>query len=308
MKISRNGQVCARFVPYFCPENHKNMRLKPSTKEDYLQRINILAEYINNHLGDDIDVNHLAEMSGFSPAHFHRIVSAFLGEPLKAYIVRTRIETAARLLRYSDLPVQEIAYKVGYDVPSSLSKAFRQFYGISPNEYRNNKDYCIMKPVELWPDIDVQARVETVTPQQVIYIRLTGDYPSLDFCGTWTKLYRFAGENGLASTMGHICIYYDDPKVTSPEKLRTDLCLTVEGDAKPKGEVGVKSIGGKRYAVFTYKGSYQFLRAVYDTIYAKLLPELGLPLRDEPNFEKYVTNPDVTKPEDSVTEIYVPVE
>ena len=122
------------------------MRIKTTTKTEYQQRINVLVEYINNHLGEDIDLNKLAEISGFSRWHFHRIFAEFLGEPVGTFIVRMRVETAARLLRYTEIPVKEIAYKVGYDVPSSLSKVFRQFYGISPNEYRNNKDYVIMEP------------------------------------------------------------------------------------------------------------------------------------------------------------------
>ena len=109
------------------------MQQRTSTKEEYLKRVNEVIEYINNHLGEDIDLNRLAEMSHLSLYHFHRVMSAFLGEPLGAFIVRTRIETAARLLRYTDLSISDIAYRIGYGAPSSLSKAFRQFYSISPN-------------------------------------------------------------------------------------------------------------------------------------------------------------------------------
>ena len=84
------------------------MEQKLTTKEEYLKRINVIVEYINNHLDENIDLGMLAEMSGFSPWHFHRIVRAFLGEPVGAFITRVRVETAARLLRYSDLPVQDI--------------------------------------------------------------------------------------------------------------------------------------------------------------------------------------------------------
>lgn len=122
------------------------MQQRPSTTEEYQRKINIIVEYINNHLSETIDLDILAEMSGFSPWHFHRIVKAFLGENIGAFIIRMRVETAARLLRYSDMPVQEISWRVGYDVPSSLSKAFKQFYGISPNDYRKNKEYIIMRP------------------------------------------------------------------------------------------------------------------------------------------------------------------
>lgn len=97
------------------------MQQRPSTTEEYQRKINIIVEYINNHLSETIDLDILAEMSGFSPWHFHRIVKAFLGENIGAFIIRMRVETAARLLRYSDMPVQEISWRVGYDVPGLSS-------------------------------------------------------------------------------------------------------------------------------------------------------------------------------------------
>ena len=116
------------------------MSAKSVTKEEYQRRINIVVEYINDNLDGELGLSHLAEISMFSPFHFHRIVRAFLGEPLGEYITRIRIETAARLLRYTSLPIETIAYNVGCEIPSSLSKSFKQFYNISPREYRNNKN------------------------------------------------------------------------------------------------------------------------------------------------------------------------
>ena len=147
--FSKIGQVGFQAGGYLCSEIQKNMEQRPATTEEYQRKVNILVEYINNHLSETIDLDILAEMSGFSPWHFHRIVKAFLGENIGAFIVRMRVETAARLLRHSDMPVQEISWRVGYDVPSSLSKVFKQFYGISPNGYRKNKDYIIMRPLEI---------------------------------------------------------------------------------------------------------------------------------------------------------------
>jgi AraC family transcriptional regulator len=55
-------------------------------------------------------------------------------------------------------------------------------------------------------------------------------------------------------------------------------------------------------------GSYEHLNAVYDTIYAKWLPESGEKLRNYHCFEKYINNPENTVPEKLKTEIYVPIE
>jgi len=286
------------------------MQQRTSTIEEYRKQITIIIEYINNHLDEAVDLTKLAEISHFSPYHFHRITRAFMGEPIGAYIIRVRLETAAKLIRYTDLPVSEIAYRVGYDIPASLSKAFKQQYGISPIEYRNNKDFTIMKTEKK----DIQLKIKgpklmDITSKQAIYINFSGQYGSLDFGGTWQRLWHFVKEHKLFSAgMEHIAIYHDDPKVTESDKLRTDICLTIKKEMKPQGDIGVKEIKGGRFARFLYQGVYNNLDAVYDTIYLQLLPENNLKLRDYHCFEKYLNHPDKTKPEKLKTEIYIPIE
>lgn len=286
------------------------MKQRPSTIEEYQKQINIIVEYISNNLGEELDLNTLAEKANFSPFHFHRIVKAFLGEPIGTFIVRLKVETAARLLRYTDLPVQDIAFRVGYDVPSSLTKVFKSFYGISPVEFRNNKNYTIMRPALINENLNIKApKIQKIESKQIIYISLLGEYSSLDFSGTWKKLWQFVKENKLFTAgIEHLCIYYNDPKITASEKLRTDICLVVHKSVEPKGEVGIRQMEGGKYAVFAYQGAYEHLGSVYDTIYGEWLPEGGYKLRDVPVFEKYLNNPDNTAPEKLKTEIYLPVE
>lgn len=286
------------------------MQQRTSTRDEYLKCVNVVVEYINNHLGEEIDLSSLAEMSNFSPFHFHRIMKALLGEPIGAFIVRTRIEAAARLLRYTDMTISDIAYQVGYNAPSSLSKLFKQFYGISPIEYRNNKEYTIMKKVELNSNLDVSVEVKEITSKKLIYIRLSGDYKGLDFASAWGRLFKFAQEENLISDncIEYLCVYHDDPKVTESDKLRTDICLALSKSAKAKGEVGVKEIPGGKYAIFRYKGPYSNLSAVYDTVYGRLVQDNGFKVVNSPVFEKYVNNPSDTAPENLITEIYIPVE
>ena len=57
-----------------------------------------------------------------------------------------------------------------------------------------------------------------------------------------------------------------------------------------------------------YKGPYDNLQAVYDTIYGKYLPEMECTIRDEASAERYLNNPCDTPPEELLTEIYIPVE
>jgi AraC family transcriptional regulator len=286
------------------------MEIKTSTREEYLKRVNVVVDYINNHLDEELDLQKLAEMSNLSTYHFHRIMKAFLGETLGAYIIRVRLETAVRLLRYTDLPVEQIAYSVGYEMPSSLSKSFKQFYDITPLEYRNNKNFVIMKPVQLNPDLNLKSpKVIDIETKKAIYIRLTGAYSELDFCGAWGKLWAYVKENKLFSAgIEHISIYHDDPKVTTSEKLRTDVCLVLPKPAEPKGEIGMKEIAGGKYAVFSYQGPYTNLGIVYDTIFAQWLPDSGYELRNAPLYEKYINDPSRTEEAKLKTEIYIPLQ
>lgn len=77
------------------------MPQKPITLEEYAKRINKVTEYINQHLDSELDIETLADFSGFSAFHFHKIMKAFLREPLYKYISRIRLEKAAGLLRHS---------------------------------------------------------------------------------------------------------------------------------------------------------------------------------------------------------------
>lgn len=285
------------------------MQQKKTTQEEYQKCVNAVVDYINLHLGEEIDLKSLAKISHFSPFYFHRIMKAFLGEPIGTFIVRTRTEAAARLLRYSDAPIADIAYRIGYSSPSSLSKVFKQFYGISPLEYRNNKNFVIMKPAIIRPDLELKREVKEVSARHVIYIRLFGDYKMNDYGGTYMRLFQFVQEQQLPMGEGlPLCIYHDDPKVTPADKLRTDVCMVMPEAVAPKGDIGFKQIPAGRYAIFLYKGSYEYLQAVYDTIYGKHIPEMECTLRDEPSAERYMNNPVTTAPEELLTEIYIPVE
>ncbi len=145
--------------------------------------------------------------------------------------------------------------------------------------------------------------------KKAIYIRLTGAYSELDFCGAWGKLWAYVKENKLFSAgIEHISIYHDDPKVTTSEKLRTDVCLVLPNPTEPKGEIGVKEIAGGKYAVFSYQGPYTNLGIVYDTIFAQWLPDSGYELRNAPLYEKYINDPSRTEEAKLKTEIYIPLQ
>lgn len=285
------------------------MQQYTSTIEDYLKRINIVIEYINNHLNDDMKLETLASVSNFSPYHFHRIMKAFLGEPIGDYIARTRVEMAARLLRYSSMPIKSIAYSVGYNTPSSFTKRFKQHFGIAPLNFRNDLNYNVVKPFDVKNELKInKLRIENREATRVVYVRLIGDYLMHNYYNVWMRLLEFAEKNGCDITHpDRIAVYHDSPKITLPKNQVSDMCLVINKEVDPKGQYGIKNLSGGHYMVYSYCGPAYNLESVYDTIYGKFIPESGYELDERPMFQRYMNDPHTTAKEEWVREIFIPI-
>lgn len=282
--------------------------MKNITYNDYIQRINKVIAYINNHLDETLDLKTLANEAALSDFHFHRIFKALKGEAIGGYITRLRLEATARLLRYTALTIEEIAFNIGYETPASLSKAFKKQYGISPTEYRTNKDTYIMKKEIINPDLALKApKIVTLEPKNIIYIALTGAYGSLDYGKAYEQLWAVIKAQKLFTKgIESICISYDDPKITESSLQRSDICLAIHKPATPQEEVSCKTLAGGKYAVFFYQGSYENLSQVYDTAVRWVINH-QYTLREEPFFEKYLNDARRTPEEKLKTEVYIPI-
>ena len=282
--------------------------MKNITYNDYVQRINKVVAYINNHLDETLDLKTLANEAALSDFHFHRIFKALKGEAIGGYITRLRLEATARLLRYTTLTIEEIAFNIGYETPASLSKAFKKQYGISPTEYRTNKDTYIMKKEIINPDLALKApKIVTLEPKNLIYVALTGAYGSLDYGKAYEQLWAVIKAQKLFTKgIESICISYDDPKITEGSLQRSDVCLAIHKSATPQEEVSCKTLAGGKYAVIFYQGSYENLSQVYDTA-VRWVIDHEYTLREEPFFEKYLNDARRTPKEELKTEIYIPI-
>ena len=282
--------------------------MKNITYNDYVQRINKVVAYINNHLDETLDLKTLANEAALSDFHFHRIFKALKGEAIGGYITRLRLEATARLLRYTALTIEEIAFNIGYETPASLSKAFKKQYGISPAEYRTNKDTYIMKKEIINPNLALKApKIVTLEPKNLIYVALTGAYGSLDYGKAYEQLWAVIKAQKLFTKgIESICISYDDPKITEGSLQRSDVCLAIHKPATPQEEVSCKTLAGGKYAVFFYQGSYENLSQVYDTA-VRWVIDHQYTLREEPFFEKYLNDARRTPKEKLKTEIYIPI-
>ncbi len=152
----------------------------------------------------------------------------------------------------------------------------------------------------------MEVRFETRKPVRVAFVRHVGPYRE---CGAaWEKLCSFAAQQGwFSSDILRIGISHDDPEVTEPDRLRYDACLTVNHQFKATGDIGVQDISGGQYAIVTHRGPYDTLEETYRQLFREWVPTSGRELSSAPCFEVYHNDPSTTRPEDLVTDIYVPL-
>jgi AraC family transcriptional regulator len=151
-------------------------------------------------------------------------------------------------------------------------------------------------------------KIREVKSMKVVYIQTVGEYGKQQMKDSWEKLFAFIKKHKLFSfNMDCIGIGYDDPTRTEPSKCRYEACIRIKKDASPEGEVGVKTVEGGKYAVFMHRGPYDKLGNVYKEIYQNWIPENKIEVRKVPPFEKYLNSPNITKPENLKTEIFIAI-
>src|SRR5215813_8088270 len=109
---------------------------KTHANSEYAQRINRVIDYLRRNLDRQVKLEELARVACFSEFHFHRIFGAVSGETLNNFTNRLRLEKAARLLRYSDQSLTDIALDCGFSSSATFSRAFRSGYETTPSQFR----------------------------------------------------------------------------------------------------------------------------------------------------------------------------
>lgn len=92
--------------------------------------------YIRQYLSAPLTLEDVAEVFGYHPAYFSRCFHQFAGISFRQYLNDVRIEKAKKYLETSNLSINEIADKTGFQNSSYFSNVFRGKTGMPPNAWR----------------------------------------------------------------------------------------------------------------------------------------------------------------------------
>ncbi len=101
-----------------------------------LDKLSHITSYIQANYKEDLTLEGVARIFGYSPAYLSRMFQKYAGINYKAYVLELRTEAGYRLLMNTVQPVGEIAMACGFPDSRSFTKAFRKRYGMPPGEYR----------------------------------------------------------------------------------------------------------------------------------------------------------------------------
>ena len=152
----------------------------------------------------------------------------------------------------------------------------------------------------------LNIEVTTLEPQRVAYMRHVGPYD-----GSYRKWLDFTTrlkQDGLPRKDSlFIDVPLDNPKVTPPEKLRSDTCVTVDEKYVPTKPVRMRTIAGGDYVVARNCPRWAIAKG-YEKLFRSWLPKSGRKARKAPSFLVAVNGPEGMRSAFGLTDIYVPLE
>ena len=300
-------------------------------RKEHVARINNAILYIEINLSKKLMLNDIAKEAYFSPFHFHRIFSLVVGETVQSFITRKRIEKAAGLLiNQKELPITVVSEKLGFSSLSTFSRAFKKFYGISPNEFKElspNKFSKICKTESKkgqviisfeqyicninnslkWFKMKANVTVKNVEELQLAYISHKG---AMDKIGeVFNRLIKWATPKGLMSqeNLRLLTIYHDSPKITSPDNIRSSIAIVLNSKIAVDGEVSLKSINPGKCIVSRFEITPNEFQQAWESSFV-WMSENGYKKGEKDPFEIYYNNAQEHPEHKFIVDLCIPVQ
>jgi AraC family transcriptional regulator len=111
---------------------------------DYIEILQEMLFYIDENIKEKLDIEKLAARGCFSPFHFSRVFHWEAGYSIMEYVRNRRLFYAASEFT-SYRRIVDIALDYGFETHSGFSKAFRRYFGCSPEKYHKHASFDVPK-------------------------------------------------------------------------------------------------------------------------------------------------------------------
>lgn len=109
-------------------------------REGFSAMIKNICDYMDAHFSEQISVESVGEAFNRTPNYISSKFKKEVGKSFTDYLIELRIQKAVSMLKYSDIPISEVAEKVGFSSYAYFSRTFRKHTGKNAGVYRKGKE------------------------------------------------------------------------------------------------------------------------------------------------------------------------
>ena len=118
-------------------QENKLEKIEVKTADELL--MDKIMKIVNTNISNPgLNVETLADQVGLSRVHIYRKLKELTNLSARDFIKNIRLKQAAILLKEKDLTISDVAYATGFTTLSHFSSSFKELYGMSPTEYKQN--------------------------------------------------------------------------------------------------------------------------------------------------------------------------
>ena len=128
-----------RYAQQWLSEQKTEIERKAEPKQKPEELAGEVEEYIYSHLTENISLEKISSHFYMSSDYLNRLYKKCRGTTIKQYLIRARMDLAAKLLMTSNRTATEIAGYLGYASYPSFVNTFKKIYGVSPASYLDKK-------------------------------------------------------------------------------------------------------------------------------------------------------------------------
>ena len=247
--------------------------------------------YIESHLGDELSLDSISEATRVSRFHLSRAFPASTGLSLAGYLRARRLSEAARSLANGAPDILTLAIESGYGSHEAFTRAFRQHFGLTPEQLRsqaNLENIKLQEPIRM----DQQTATRLASPRLVerdamLIFGLGARCPAAGSAAIPSQWASFAPHIGhIDGQIGNVAygvIYNSDDSGSY------DYICGVEVREFPDHPAGFTRlrIPPQTYAVFEHRDHVAAISGTWKSIWEHGLSDAGLRALDAPALERY---------------------
>lgn len=246
--------------------------------------------FIESHFARDIGLDEVAAIGGVSRFHMSRAFAAATGHSVMGYVRARRLTEAAFALAGGAPDILSVALDAGYGSHEAFTRAFRDRFGLTPEEVRANgsvPEPDLMEPLKMDETYLDNVSAPRFVDGAALLIAGFGERytceTSLGIPSLWQRFGpHFGNVPGQKAMIGYgVCCNFDD------DTFEYIAGVEVKDFSSLSPEFSRIRIPPQRYAVFATTDHISMIRRITNTVWSKWLPASGHQAADAPHFELY---------------------